>query len=165
MRPCSWQLAEVCEALEGDGEYPAAAAGEIDRLTRCLNLVLNEAACDYLPLKTEEEVISVGGEISLGALSKPVIDIYAVRAEDGSSVSYKSYFDRITLAAPGKYTIEYSYAPVRLTLRTTLRIRSAFRPECLHTGAACEYCIISGMTDEAVLWDKRFKDALGIAGA
>ena len=54
------QLAEVCEALEGDGEYPAAAAGEIDRLTRCLNLVLNEAACDYLPLKTEEEVISVG---------------------------------------------------------------------------------------------------------
>ena len=86
-----------------------------------------------------------------------------MRAEDGSSVSYKSYFDRITLAAPGKYTIEYSYAPGTLDVEDDSPYSERVPARVLAYGAACEYCIISGMTDEAVLWDKRFKDALGIA--
>ncbi len=157
------QLGEVCEALEGEGDYPAAAAGEIDRLTRCLNLVLNEAACDYLPLKTVEEVVSADGEIRLEALSKPVVDIYAVRSEAGLPAPYKSYFDRITLSAPGRYRIEYSYAPGTLDIDDDSPYSERVPARALAYGTACEYCIISGMTDEAVLWDKRFKDALGIA--
>ena len=57
------QLEDVTEALESDSEYIGETADEIDRLTRCANLVLSETAADYMPLKTREEIYCENGEM------------------------------------------------------------------------------------------------------
>ena len=70
------QLEDVTEALESDSEYIGETADEIDRLTRCANLVLSETAADYMPLKTREEIYCENGEMLFTQLSKPVIDVF-----------------------------------------------------------------------------------------
>ena len=78
------QLEDVTEALESDSEYIGETADEIDRLTRCANLVLSETAADYMPLKTREEIYCENGEMLFTQLSKPVIDVFSVSSAAGT---------------------------------------------------------------------------------
>ena len=157
------QLEDVTEALESDSEYIGETADEIDRLTRCANLVLSETAADYMPLKTREEIYCENGEMLFTQLSKPVIDVFSVSSAAGVTVPFKQYFDRLILPKEGSYTVEYGYAPEKLALDDPLPYTERVSARVIAYGTACEYCIISGMTDEAVLWDKRYKDALHLA--
>lgn len=157
------QLDDVTEALEGDLPYEGEAAAEIGRLTRCANLVLSETAADYMPLKTREEIYCRDGEMMFTELKKPVVDVFSVSSSAGVTVPFKQYFDRLILPKEGSYTVEYGYAPDKLALDDPLPYSERVSARVLAYGTACEYCIISGMTDEAVLWDKRYKDAMHLS--
>lgn len=81
------QLDAVCTALESAStSYTGATKAEIDRLVRCANLVIGEAASDYLPLKTRETVTTDDGEIEYSKLTKSIIDVYSVKDEYGRTV-------------------------------------------------------------------------------
>lgn len=159
------QLGEVCEALESDNaNYSGDVKSEIDLLVRCANLVIGEAASDYLPLKTNEKVTaSEDGEILYSALTRSVIDVYSVKNAAGKSVPVKKYFDRVILPAAGEYVVEYSYMPEFKELDDALPYTERLSARVIAYGTACEYCIISGMSDEAALWDKRYKDGLNLS--
>lgn len=157
------QMEDVCEALENEQSYEGETAAEIDRLRRCANLVLSEAACDYLPLKITEKLYADGGEILFTDFSRRLVDIFSVKTEAGVTVPFKQYFDRIILPTEGFYAVEYSYAPDKLELTDALPYTERLSARVIAYGTACEYCLISGMTDDALLWDKRFKDALNLA--
>ncbi len=159
------QLDNVCAAIESGGEADEETAKETDRLIRCANLVLNEAASDYLPLKVTERVSSSGLAVKYTDLNKPIIDLLAVTDKSGKNVPIKQYYDRITLPYEGEFDVTYSYAPETVGLEDELPYTERLGARALAYGTAGEYAIISGMTDEAVLWDKRFKDALGLASA
>ncbi len=161
------QLDNVCAALENSGgETDEETEKEIDRLVRCANLVLNEAASDYLPLKTTETVRAGDGLfVKYTELSKPIIDLFSVTDKSGRNVKIKQYFDRMIFPYEGEFDVTYSYAPAPVKLDDELPYTERLGARAVAYGTASEYAIISGMTDEAVLWDKRFKDALGLSSA
>lgn len=157
------QLSELCEAIE-KGETPGGeAAAENDRLLRCANLVLGEIASDYVPLRTSEEAFFKGGELMYKELSRSVIDVFAVRNKAGASLPLRLFYDRIVAPKEGRYTVEYSYMPDPLTGDDEIPYTERVSARVLGYGIACEYCIVNGMTDDALMWDKRFKDALHLA--
>lgn len=158
------QLDAVCTALESAStSYTGATKAEIDRLVRCANLVIGETASDYLPLKTRETVTTDDGEIEYSKLTKSIIDVYSVKDEYGRTVPVREYFDRILVPKKGRYEVEYSYMPQSVGLDDEIPYTERLGARAIGYGTACEYCIISGMTDDAVLWDKRYKDALHLA--
>lgn len=159
------QLDAVCAALESESEeYDGSVKDEIDRLVRCANLVIGEAASDYVPLIAREKLTAgEDGEISYSSLSKSIIDLYSVKNAYGATVPVKQYFDRMVLPDPGEYEIEYGYMPDKIGLDGEIPYTERLGARTIGYGIACEYCIISGMTDDAVLWDKRYKDALHLA--
>ena len=159
------QLDAVCSALESESEeYDETIKDEIDRLVRCANLIIGEAASDYVPLIVHERLTAdENGEIPYSALSKSIIDLYSVKNSAGASVPVRQYFDRMVLPHAGEYEIEYGYMPGKIGLDGEIPFTERLGARAIGYGIACEYCIISGMTDDAVLWDKRYKDALHLA--
>ena len=154
------QLDQVCEVIES-GETPDDdTKKEIELLTRCANLVLVEIASCYYPLKTVEKVTASGGYIYYENLSKPIIDTYYIKNSAGEGVRFTEYFYRIAVR-DGEYEIEYSYACPPLSLDDEIPYKNnRVSDRILAYGIACEYCVISGMVNEASIWQKRYYDAL-----
>lgn len=53
----------------------------------------------------------------------------------------------------------YRYAPAAKTAKDESEYGQG-EARALALGTCCEYALASGLYDEAVLWDKRYKDAL-----
>lgn len=162
------QLESVVSALDESAEQGADAetAREIALLTRCGNLVLHEIASEYIPLRVSERVTVRNKRFDYSALSRKAVDIYSVKRA-GKSVPFRQFYDSFTVGSDGDYTVEYSFEPLRLDLGGVSEF-AGNKPSArtVAYGIACEYCLISGMSDEAVLWDKRYKDSLAVrAGA
>ena len=147
-------LDEVTAALESEDQPTGDAADEIKRLVRCANLVIGELAADLMPLKTRE-TLSFSPSAEYSAFSKPPTDIYSVKNESGFNVPFREYFDRVEVKTDGKYEVEYSYSPAAVALDGDIPF-PALPPFVLAQGIAREYCVISGMTEEASVWDQRF---------
>lgn len=152
------RLDDVCEALEG-GEADEETSKEIDRLVRIANLVINETARDFLPLKTSERITVGEDGFKYSDLSRRLVDVYSLTDKSGRSVPIRQYFDCFTAPTPGEYTIEYSYAPEAAALTSDIDAGKLCE-RVLAYGICAEYSVISGETTDAVLWDGRYKDAL-----
>ena len=147
-------LDEVITALESDETPSGDAADEINRLIRCANLVLGELAADLLPIKTRETLVFSPYAL-YSTFSQPPVDIYSVMGEDGANVRFCELFDRVEVKTSGSYTVEYSYSPTVVELTDEIPYPT-LPPFVLGQGIAREYCVISGMTEEASVWDQRF---------
>ncbi|MCL2598368.1 MAG: hypothetical protein FWD76_00445 [Firmicutes bacterium] len=139
-------------------------ADTANRLCRCANLVLGEIASEYIPLVKTELANSLGGVIAYESLSKNLIDIVSVK-QNGQSVRYKMTQDGI-VAPSGRYRIEYNFLPQKYLYKDSIDYKGAvLSTRVIAYGVITEYCIISGLTDDAVMWDKRYRDALAVVGA
>ena len=143
------------------GADAGAMQRERETLLRCYNLTENEAALDYLPIK-RRETFQTSGEIPYSDLAAPPAEVLAVRGEYGQKLSF-TVGERGILVRAGKAEVEYSVRP---------RVKGEQdKPECavadcarlLALGTACEFALMSGMTEEAALLDKRYRDALACA--
>ncbi len=151
--------------LQLDDTLSAIERGELDdealRLIRCANLVVAEIGTEYYPLKAEVTLSTTNnGEISYADFPSRPIEIYRVESESGASVSFACLSDRIVLPKKGKYRFTYSLEPPLLDLDESIPFPTKITARIVAYGTACEYCLISGMTDEALTWDKRYKDAV-----
>ena len=144
-------------------EPEANTTKNLELLVRCLNLVYNELASDYVPLKHTEEVVVETEEIDINTLEKRLISVLALADKDGKNAKYKVYPTTIKVAN-GTYDIEYSYLPQEVLLEDTIEaFGSKLTERIIAYGVASEYSLISGLFDEATLWKKRFLDSLLIA--
>lgn len=156
--------------LQLDETYKVIESGKVDGdeeselLLRCVNLVVSEIANEYYPLKEKSVVEANGnGEIFYEDFPKTPYDIYKVVNESGISVPFTRYHDRLIVPRVGKYEIYYSFVPAFLSLSDELPFPEKVDARVVAYGVACEYCLISGMTEDAVVWDKRYKNALTVA--
>ncbi len=152
-------LEEVCQALES-GVMSEEAQKECDILVKCANLIVDEIASDWLPLKNKEKITVNAGEFDMKNLQKPVIDVFRITDKEGRRGRFRQFFDKL-FCDDGEYEIEYSYAPGELTLESDLPFPlSTPSVRVIAYGIACEYNIISGLTAEASVWENKFIDAL-----
>ncbi len=160
------QKDELLDVTDLDGELTATSTQlkELEHLLRCLNLVIDEIATDYVPLVHKEKLTPSKGIINLSSFSKDLIDILQVKDKFGIKANYKlfpSYLETID----GEVEVTYSFKPVALTsLSSTMeQFSQKVSERVVAYGVAMEYSFICGLHDDASIWEKRFKDGLIIA--
>lgn len=131
----------------------------LNMLVRCANLCLMEIATDYVPLVTSEILVAVDGFLPFSSFSKNVLDVINV-SNKGMETKYKFLPSGLDLAN-GRYTVEYRYLPNNVLFEGDIEYKMAMvSARIIAYGAITEYFIISGLQDDAVLWDGRYRMAL-----
>lgn len=136
---------------------------KIDFLLKCLNLVYEQVAKDYIPLICEEEIEFENQKFYYKDLSKRIYDVLSLKSKNGRDIRYK-LFPTFIYADAKKAVITYSYAPEKLERNSQLDFFDVKVPARVFAyGVAMEFCFIESLSDEATIWEKRFKDAILIA--
>lgn len=157
------QLDELCDGLNSagfsasdpSGTLSAEQARELDILVRCCNLALHELS-ESFPLRGQTEVAVRSGGIPYADLPSGLMHVYGIE-QNGKRLAFTEEAARIAVRGRGKATVLYSVRPPAVCLHDVspypADVPSA---RLLSYGIAREYCLISGMTDDAALWDGRF---------
>jgi hypothetical protein len=135
---------------------------ETETLLMCFNLVENEVALDYLPLKCEDVIEGNTGVIEYQDLSRKAVRVIGVTDEYGNAAPFR-LFPKYLKTQPGKVKILYTYTPTEkgITDDCDYDIRASLR---LFTyGTLAEYYLAAGFFEESEAWDKKYKDALTAA--
>ena len=135
---------------------------EARTLIRCFNHVENELALDYLPLLFEEEFQTETGVVYYSQLQRAAVRVLAVTDGWGNEVPFTLFPEYVKTQA-GKIRIRYSYTPEEKAIgdESDFVLYASKRLFCC--GMAAEYCIASGLYEEAAVWDKKYKDAIKAA--
>lgn len=155
-------LSDLLEGyIAGTGSTTAAnRAGAL--LLKCYNLVENELALDYLPLTAEDEIQTQTGTVEYSALSRDAVRILQVTDENGETVKYR-LFPKYLKAQPWKLKIVYTYTPKEKGLEDECECASTVSKRMFAYGIAAEYCLQTGLYEEAAVWDKKYKGAIEAA--
>ena len=149
----------VSAYLEGGD---ASGKETVDNLLRCFDTVENELALDYFPLYAEEEVETDTGCVYYSELSRSAVRVVKVEDGWGNDVPFR-LFPEYLKTQGGRIKIRYSYAPVKKTLQGCSDYRTQVSARLFSYGMAAEYCLSQGLFEEAAVWNKKYKDAIGMA--
>lgn len=136
-----------------------AEKSKIKELLDCLNLVQDELACEYAPLVAQQKVYFQDNKFELSALDRDVVKVLKVKDKFGGTTKFKVLPTQI-IAFVKDATIIYAYHPQKLEQGSTLEINLPAR--VIAYGTAREYFLKQGLSDDADLWEMRFKDSLKV---
>ncbi|MBQ8322562.1 MAG: hypothetical protein IJX91_01200 [Clostridia bacterium] len=136
--------------------------GKTEDLLRCFNLVENELALDYLPLYAEDEFESTTGAIYYTQFERGVVRVLGVEDEWGNAAAFK-LFPEYLKTQSGKVRVRYTYTPEAKGLdgESDFVLNASVR--LFAYGIAAEYALANGLFEDAAVWDKKYKDAIGAA--
>lgn len=156
----------IAEELSGRSDLKSAgeSSEEVKLLLRCFNLVENEIALDYLPLRIRE-TFSAGKEIPFSAFSHAPVSVKGVKDFAGGEVGFELLFDRVVLSRACECEIDYAFAPAEKTMDDDSDFSGPVSARLMAYGVASEFARARGLFAEAVSFDKRYRDALSSAGA
>ena len=138
--------------------------GEVASLLRCYNLVENEIALDYFPLKTEDILALSGNVVPYSRLTHAPVTILSVKGESGVNIDFETRPARILLKAKsGTVTVTYTYSPAEKQFKDSCELGGNISARLLSFGVACEFCLSNGQFQEAAAWEKKYRDALRAA--
>lgn len=138
--------------------------GELASLLRCYNLVENEVALDYFPLKKDEE-FETDGVLPYTAFAFAPSEILQVTGESGSPLSYECRPDELVLPKNAKRVhVFYTYSPKEKEWGDDAEIAGRASVRLLSYGVCCEFCLTNGQYGEAAMWEKKYREALRAAG-
>lgn len=152
-------LPELGGTIDTEDFDEIATRKELNNILRCANLVCAEVASEYFPLKTQQFFVTNDGKIPFDDFLHSPIDIHAVSVNE-KKCSFKIYPSEV-ITDTGKVLIDYTYLPENVALNGELDYSEGkLHSRTIAYGTASEYCLISGMYEEALIWDKRYKDSL-----
>ena len=151
------------EDLVQEAYAAASPAGELLSLVRCYNLVENEVAVDYVPLRKEETFASADGGIAFVRFSCAPVEILRVTDEAGDPLAYTLSAEGICVQGVGTVRVQYNYSPAEKDWEDDCAFSGKITARLLSFGVASEYCLSRGQFSEAAVWQKRYQDALRAA--
>jgi hypothetical protein len=127
-------------------------------LKRCANLVLGNISADYYDFVATQEFGYVrSGRIDLVEFEKPFLKV--LRVTDGvRELDYSLYIGYIKVPV-GRVQVEYAYSPSFEQGDDEVNIAGLGEQGFVY-GVLAEYAFISGMANEAVVWNARFEEHL-----
>lgn len=147
-------------------DHTGEPAGELASLLRCYNLVENEIALDYYPLKAEESFTPGGdGRISYSSFAYAPVSVTGVTGTCGP-VRYETFPSYLKLpdAREGEsVTVSYTYSPAQKEWEDDSAFSEKISARLLSFGVACEFCLSRGQFSEAAMWDNKYREALKAA--
>ena len=152
-------LADALGALEGEPD------GELKSLLRCYNLIENEVALDFFPLKTSERFVPAQGKISYASFSFAPVNILKVTDEEGTPVRFGIMPAYLTVPEEcGELEVLYAYSPPVKELGDETAFSDHISARLLAFGVASEFCITNRQFSEGAMWGRKYRDALRAAG-
>lgn len=149
---------ELVSYLKGENGYESQAS-EAAALLKCYNIVENEIALDYIPLTAEQTVSVLAGKIYYTVLTHTPVSVLSVTDTYGNKLPFTIYPEYVQTKS-GARVIDYTYAPTAKTLTGNCEYGNRVSLRVFAYGVACEYCLINGRYEEALVWDRKYKDAL-----
>lgn len=148
---------DLIDCIESE-EKSEEQVKKINLLLKCFNLVRSEVASDYFPILVREGVEVNNFKVLYKDLQNMPINIFSIKDEFGKSVRYKRFPEHMMIFAR-KVFITYSVLPVDLELNSE-EVSSVLSERVYAYGVAREYYIMQSLTDEAEIWEERFKASL-----
>lgn len=148
---------ELRKKIESDIDLSEKEQEKLDQMTRCFNLVNQEIASDFLPFLVKEEVS--GSIINFETLKKRAVQIYEVRNRFGMSLKFKVFRNFVEVDGNAK-TVVYSFLPDKLLLNDEVECAYGLSERVYAYGVASEYLLIVGVSDDAEIWENRYKESL-----
>lgn len=133
---------------------------ECENLLRLYNMVESEIAVCYKPLKIVQEIVVTGGYVPYSAFSKSPVDVEKVLNGSVSQTFVLTVSGVNTDSGTLKFI--YKYLPSKKSLDDECEYKTG-EERAIVLGVACEYSLATGLYEQAVTWDKRYKDALASA--
>jgi len=157
---CAKRAAKYLGLRELAHQIESGTMGDEDRqqFVSMTRDVVHEIVTEFFPLRIKKVINIAGGSFDLKELNEQVAHVFSVR-KGGVSFRFRTRFDRVETNAEGECEIEFSYLPVLSSMDTVIPIFAKINERIIGYGVAAEYCLINGLSD-ALLWDKRYKDAL-----
>ena len=150
---------DVVDYLNG-GEGQTHTLETVSTMVALCNLVINELACTYIPISRKEITSFVYGRFSFNILREKLIRVKAVYDADGREVEFHTDKDNI-YANIQKGSVEYEYAPSNYDLDSVIGYTEMnISARAIAYGVSAEYCINQGLFEQAVMFHKRYVDAL-----
>ena len=134
-------------------------------LLDCYNLVENELAMDYFPLRTVDKVLIKENKIKYADLQRKARRIMGVHDCDNHELKYKLYPTYI--AFPKKDNgqncfVRYCYVPQEKTIDGISEFDEGLFKDILKYGVCAEYCLLQGDFEQAGLWTEKYKKAINM---
>lgn len=148
---------EMFSKLENSTELSAKEKEKFERMVRCFNLVNQEIASEYIPYLCKENVS--GSIINFSQLSKKVINIFQVKGKFGLDLLFKVYPNFIEVQGNAK-SVTYSFLPEEITAEDDVQLFCGITARVLAYGVASEYLLLDGVSQDAEIWENRFKQSL-----
>lgn len=129
-------------------------------LLRCYNLIVEELALEYLPLKREEEVSAKQGKIYFSDLAFTPLRILNVRCKNGEKAPYRLVNDYLEVAN-GDFIIEYNYRlKPAIENDEVAYCNSVIGPYTLIYGILSQYLLEKGRVSESNLYQEKYLSAI-----
>ena len=131
-------------------------------LVHCFNLVENELALDYIPLIKQETLAVNKGKLAYESFTSDVVRIVKVTDEKGVNLPYKLFASYMEVDAK-QVCVTYAYTPNVKVLTDESDFQAFVSERLFSYSMAAEYCMATGLYEEAVVWDKKYKEGIEAA--
>ena len=135
---------------------------QAELLLHCFNLVENELALDYISLIKQETLAVSKGKLAYESFTSDVVRIVKVEDANGVSLPYKLFASYMEVDAE-QVCVTYAYTPKVIVMTDESDFQAFVSERLFSYGMAAEYCMATGLYEEAVIWDKKYKEGIEAA--
>lgn len=147
------------DSLAGSG----ALTEDGKALLECYNIIENEIALDYYPLKKEETLSCTNGKLVFSRLTVQPAEILSVKDKYGNRIPFRCFPDYLEADCESA-TVLYSYAPSAKGISDNCEYGGKISARLMAFGVVSEYLIRRGEYERGKLWAVKYRDCLQAAG-
>lgn len=152
------QADDIAEALGGsDGTEVSSLDADAQTLIKCVNLAKNEISNEF-PVIVTTEADAINGLIPMSALDNASC-VKGVTDMHGGTIAFTADSRGIKVSHDGRYTVAYARLPYDAEIDEQVIFGSGIDADTAAYLTARYYCIITGRTDEAAVWDQLYNNA------
>ncbi|MBO4940552.1 MAG: hypothetical protein J6D30_06015 [Clostridia bacterium] len=137
----------------------AAGKENAEKLLSSFQMVENELAVDYFPLRAEQKVETENGMITYIQLPNNVLRVLYVENESGERIHFRLFVDHLA-TEKGKVTVGYTYTPKDKSFNDNSDFRLQVTARLMACGIVAAYMLNAGRFEEWKIWDKKYKNAI-----
>lgn len=146
---------EAVLAASGDGDEPDIIDdADVLTLIKCVNLAAAELAADMPVLRTVT-VRAEGGVIAPDCFDGTVASIKSV-THNGYTVPFAFTSRGVGVSGDGEYVVTYVKEYEDAAVDSEIELGAGADSRTLGYLTARNYCLVTGRTDEAAIWDQRY---------
>ncbi len=148
--------ADDIEELLVSGGATAATDADVKLLVACINAAACDIAADGFPVTLSERVEAAGGVIQFSALARTPSTVRKI-ADPSGAVSFELSKTEILVPRDGVFEITYTVEPESAELDAHVEMGAMCDRSMLAYMSARNYCLVSGRSDEASVWDQMYE--------